>query len=150
MLVENSLRHGAGPVGLTVRTATRGSGAMVVLEVSDEGPGVPEGLVAHVFDRGVSTASSTGIGLGLARAFIEADGGRLELRRAAPPIFAIFLAVGQTPAVVGTEQSAAGPALIRTPAPGPATASDADRRRVPARPARRATGPPTAASPAGR
>src|SRR6476659_3938510 len=103
VLVENSLRHGAGPVGLTVRTATRGAGAMVVLEVSDEGPGVPEGLVAHVFDRGVSTASSTGIGLGLARAFVEADGGRLELRRAVPPIFAIFLAVGQTPAVVGTE-----------------------------------------------
>ena len=75
----------------------------MVLEVSDEGPGVPEGLVAHVFDRGVSTASSTGIGLGLARAFIEADGGRLELRRALPPIFAIFLAVGQPPAVVGTE-----------------------------------------------
>ena len=107
VLVENSLRHGAGPVGLTVRTATRGSGAMVVLEVSDEGPGVPEGLVAHVFDRGVSTASSTGIGLGLARAFIEADGGRLELRRAVPPIFAIFLAVGQPPAVRGSADASA-------------------------------------------
>ncbi|HEY5882483.1 MAG TPA: hypothetical protein VIU11_26470, partial [Nakamurella sp.] len=52
-----------------------------------------EGLVAHIFDRGVSTASSTGIGLGLARAFVEADGGRLELRRAVPPTFAIFLTV---------------------------------------------------------
>src|SRR6476619_7958907 len=103
VLVENSLQHGADQVGITVRSTTRGSGAMVVLEVSDEGPGVPEGLVAHVFDRGVSTASSTGIGLGLARAFIEADGGRLELRRAVPPIFAIFLAVGQTPAIVGLE-----------------------------------------------
>jgi signal transduction histidine kinase len=39
----------------------------------------------------VSTASSTGIGLGLARAFVEADGGRLELRRTVPPTFAIFL-----------------------------------------------------------
>jgi len=97
VLVENSLRHGAGGVGLTVRSTTRGSGAMVVLEVSDEGVGIPDGLVAHIFDRGVSTASSTGIGLGLARAFIEADGGRLELRRASPPIFAIFLAVGRAP-----------------------------------------------------
>lgn len=94
VLVENSLLHGAGAVGITVRSTARGSG-MVVLEVSDEGPGIPEGLVTHVFDRGVSTASSTGIGLGLARAFVEADGGRLELRRASPPIFAIFLAVGQ-------------------------------------------------------
>ena len=95
VLVENSLLHGAGTVGIAVRSAARGGRGMVVLEVSDEGTGVPDGLVAHVFDRGVSTASSTGIGLGLARAFIEADGGRLELRRASPPIFAIFLAVGQ-------------------------------------------------------
>jgi len=96
VLVENSLRHGAGAVVLTVRSSSRA--AMVVLEVSDEGSGVPDGLIAHIFDRGVSTASSTGIGLGLARAFVEADGGRLELRRAAPPTFAIFLAVGQPPA----------------------------------------------------
>ncbi len=91
VLVENSLRHGAGAVSVLVRPSGRGSGGMVVLEVSDEGPGIPEGLVAHVFDRGVSTASSTGIGLGLARAFVEADGGRLELRRPVPPTFAIFL-----------------------------------------------------------
>jgi signal transduction histidine kinase len=121
--VENSLQHGAGTVGLTVRTA-RGAGAMVVLEVSDEGPGVPEGLVAHMFDRGVSTASSTGIGLGLARAFVEADGGRLELRRAAPPIFAIFLAVG-TGQAEGTAQAVrTGEGVITAkapPEPGDAT-----------------------------
>ena len=151
VLVENSLRHGAGQVGLTVRTATRGSGAMVVLEVSDEGPGVPEGLVAHVFDRGVSTASSTGIGLGLARAFIEADGGRLELRRAVPPIFAIFLAVGQTPAVVGSEQSATiGLSLpVERPGPGPDDEVGATPTGIGST-GSTPTGPPTAASPAGR
>jgi len=158
VLVENSLRHGAGQVGLTVRTATRGSGAMVVLEVSDEGPGVPEGLVAHVFDRGVSTASSTGIGLGLARAFIEADGGRLELRRAVPPIFAIFLAVGQTPAIVGSDQSATVglPLRVDRPGPGPDDEVGATPAGIgstglpPTGPPTAATGPPTAASPAGR
>ena len=97
VLVENSLRHGAGGSASPCGRRPADLAAMVVLEVSDEGTGIPEALVAHVFDRGVSTASSTGIGLGLARAFIEADGGRLELRRAAPPIFAIFLAVGQAP-----------------------------------------------------
>jgi len=112
VLVENSLRHGAGAVGLTVRTAP-GAGGMVVLEVSDEGSGVPEGLMPHMFDRGVSTASSTGIGLGLARAFVEADGGRLELRRAVPPIFAIFLAVGPSqglPSGTPTEPDRSGTA----------------------------------------
>jgi signal transduction histidine kinase len=105
VLVENSLRHGAGAVTILVRPAGRSSGGMVALEVSDEGPGIPEALVAHVFDRGVSTASSTGIGLGLARAFVEADGGRLELRRAVPPTFAIFLAVSTSTAVVEADPS---------------------------------------------
>lgn len=91
VLVDNAIRHGSGRVTVTVRPGER----MVVIEVSDQGVGVPEALVGHIFDRGVSTASSTGIGLGLARAFIEADGGRLELRHASPPVFGIFLAAGQ-------------------------------------------------------
>ena len=61
----------------------------------------------HVFDRGMSTASSTGIGLGLARAFVEADGGRLELRRASPPVFGVFLAVDRDPATA--DESAGDP-----------------------------------------
>ena len=91
VLVENALNHGGGTVRIAVRTGP----ATVVLEISDEGPGIADALVGHVFDRGVSTADSTGIGLGLARAFIEADGGRLELVRARPPMFGVFLAVGR-------------------------------------------------------
>jgi signal transduction histidine kinase len=66
---------------------------MVVVEVSDAGPGIPEGLARHVFDRGVSGASSTGVGLALARALVEADGGRLELSSTAPATFALYLRV---------------------------------------------------------
>ncbi len=89
-LVDNAVVHGAGPVLIRVRTAP----GTVLLEVSDSGDGVPEAIAGHIFDRGISTASSTGIGLGLARALIEADGGRLELRRARPPVFGIFLTPG--------------------------------------------------------
>lgn len=92
VLVDNALSHGEG----VVRIAVRPGPLMVVVEVSDEGRGVPDALVGHIFDRGVSTADSTGIGLGLARAFIEADGGRLELRRARPPVFGVFLVAGPT------------------------------------------------------
>ncbi len=87
-LVDNAVQHGSG----TVRIAVLPAAGSVVIEVSDEGAGVPEAIVGHIFDRGMSTVSSTGIGLGLARALIEADGGRLELRRASPPVFRIFLA----------------------------------------------------------
>ncbi len=90
VLVDNALHHGAGVVRIMVRPGP----SMVVVEVSDEGTGVADALVGHIFARGVSTAASTGIGLGLARAFIEADGGRLELRRARPPVFGVFLVAG--------------------------------------------------------
>ena len=86
-LLENAMRHGAGTVTLAARATEHG----LQVEVADTGAGVPEELVAHVFDRGVSVGSSTGLGLALARALVEADGGRLELSRARPPVFTIFL-----------------------------------------------------------
>nr|WP_275889584.1 ATP-binding protein [Nakamurella flavida] len=91
VLLDNALQHGAGTVTVTVPADGPGP-PMVRVQVADEGDGVPDALVGHVFERGVSTASSTGIGLGLARAFVEADGGRLELTRPRPPVFTVFLA----------------------------------------------------------
>ena len=86
-LLENSLQHGSGSTRVTARRA----GRSVVVEVSDEGPGVPAALAARVFERTVSSSGSTGLGLALARDLAEADGGRLELVRARPPVFALFL-----------------------------------------------------------
>ncbi len=106
VLVDNALKHGAGTVRITVRPGS----SMVVVEVADEGPGVADALVGHIFDRGVSTADSTGIGLGLARAFIEADGGRLALRRARPPIFGVFLVAGRGPEAPESSESPESPA----------------------------------------
>jgi signal transduction histidine kinase len=69
---------------------------MVCVEVTDEGSGVENDLAPHIFDRGFSGAGSTGVGLALARALIEADGGRLELQRRKPALFAVFLPVANT------------------------------------------------------
>lgn len=91
-LLENSLVHGAG----TVSVSTRATGASVVVEVTDEGAGVPAGLGARVFERSVSGSSGTGLGLSLARDLAEADGGRLELVRQQPAVFALFLGVVET------------------------------------------------------
>ena len=101
-LVENAIQHGGGTVTLSARAAENS----IVVEVSDSGAGVPEELVPHVFDRGVSVGSSTGLGLALARALVEADGGRLELSRARPPMFTIFLPAARADDVVSAPRPA--------------------------------------------
>ena len=86
-LIENSLMHGGGTVALR----TRVTGNQVVVEVTDEGPGVPADLGARIFERAISGRNSTGIGLAVARDLAEADGGRLEMLQAGPPVFGLFL-----------------------------------------------------------
>ncbi|MEU3407709.1 ATP-binding protein [Streptomyces sp. NPDC006670] len=86
-LVENALMHGGGTVALR----TRVTGNQAVIEVTDEGPGVPPDLGNRIFERAISGRNSTGIGLAVARDLAEADGGRLELLQSQPPVFALFL-----------------------------------------------------------
>ncbi|MFL5994254.1 MAG: ATP-binding protein [Streptomyces sp.] len=86
-LIENSLMHGGGTVALR----TRVTGNQAVIEVTDEGPGVPTDLGARIFERTISGRNSTGIGLAVARDLAEADGGRLEMLQAQPPVFGLFL-----------------------------------------------------------
>ncbi|WP_330175503.1 ATP-binding protein [Streptomyces sp. NBC_01498] len=86
-LIENSLMHGGGTVALRNRI----TGNQAVIEVTDEGPGVPPDLGARIFERAISGHNSTGIGLAVARDLAEADGGRLELLQQQPPVFALFL-----------------------------------------------------------
>ncbi|MBD0746571.1 HAMP domain-containing histidine kinase [Streptomyces sp. CBMA152] len=86
-LIENSLMHGGG----TVAVRTRVTGNQTVVEVTDEGPGVPPDLGARIFERTISGRNSTGIGLAVARDLAEADGGRLEMLQQQPAVFALFL-----------------------------------------------------------
>lgn len=86
-LIENSLMHGGGTVALR----TRVTGNQAVIEVTDNGPGVPADLGARIFERTISGRNSTGIGLAVARDLAEADGGRLEMLQVQPPVFGLFL-----------------------------------------------------------
>jgi signal transduction histidine kinase len=129
VLLDNALAHGAGRVALRVEER-RGQG-LVLIEVTDEGPGISDALVPHVFDRGVSGAASSGLGLGLARAFVEADGGRLELRRPRPATFGVFLAAEPS---VG-EATAADALQVGDPRVEDAGGETADYRTVSEAPA---------------
>jgi len=86
-LLENSLHHGAGATTVQARE----SASAVVIEVSDEGPGVSDELAPRVFEREVTSGDGTGLGLALARDLVTADGGRLELAQRRPPVFQVFL-----------------------------------------------------------
>jgi signal transduction histidine kinase len=87
-LLDNALMHGAGTV--TIRRSQNAKS--VVIEVEDEGRGVPQELVSRIFERTVSTRpEGTGLGLYLARTMAAADGGRVVLARQRPPVFAVFL-----------------------------------------------------------
>jgi signal transduction histidine kinase len=88
-LIENSLIHGGGTTQVSARET--GSSHSMVIEVRDQGAGVPEDLAPRIFERDVTSGKGTGIGLALARDLVTADGGRLELSQRVPAAFAVFL-----------------------------------------------------------
>lgn len=88
-LVENSLAHGQGDVQVKAHR----SGPSAVIEVTDQGPGIPPHLARVIFERGTTTGTGTGLGLSVARETAESFGGRLELTRAEPAIFALYVSM---------------------------------------------------------
>ena len=104
-LLDNALVHGGGVV--TIRTSQ--TPRSVVVEVRDEGKGVPQELVPRIFERSVSgLPGGTGLGLALARSAAAADGGQVVLVRPRPAVFAVFLPHANTGA--GDEPVVSGPA----------------------------------------
>jgi signal transduction histidine kinase len=98
-LLENSLQHGAG----TTTIALRDPNGTAWVEVSDEGPGVPDEIAATVFEREVSGGGGTGLGLAAAQDAAVSVGGRLALVSRRPARFRLFLDLRKDPAAVGPE-----------------------------------------------
>lgn len=81
-LLENAVRHGGA--GTPVRVTTAADGDVVVLEVLDRGPGVPESEREAVFElfRHGGHGRSAGVGLAICRAVVDAHGGSIRVRDA--------------------------------------------------------------------
>jgi signal transduction histidine kinase len=88
--VENAVRH-SPPHGLVTVRAVAASDGGARLEVTDQGPGIPEGEVTRVFERfyRADTARSSsdggaGLGLAIARWIVELHGGDIRVARNEP------------------------------------------------------------------
>ena len=83
-LLENGLRH--TPSGTEIALAVRRRNGDAILEVTDDGPGLPDGIGDQLFARFVrgsgpaDTSADSGAGLGLAivKAVATAHGGDVE------------------------------------------------------------------------
>ncbi|HTO65513.1 MAG TPA: sensor histidine kinase KdpD [Bradyrhizobium sp.] len=80
-LLDNAAKYSPDGTAITMRSYRDGS--QFVLEVADEGEGIPEGEVESVFDKFYRVQKSdhvrpgTGLGLAISRGFIEAMHGRI-------------------------------------------------------------------------
>lgn len=83
-LLENGVRH--TPAGTEIRAAVERRDGDAVLEVTDDGPGLPEGTEDQVFARffrgdgpaDVASRTGTGLGLAIVKAVAESHAGAVE------------------------------------------------------------------------
>jgi two-component system sensor histidine kinase KdpD len=81
-LLDNAAKY--APLGSTIAISTHAAENRVVLTIEDEGPGIPADALPHIFDKfyrakaADSRVAGTGLGLAVARGFVEAFGGTLD------------------------------------------------------------------------
>jgi signal transduction histidine kinase len=94
-LVENAAKYGGGGV----MHVSQGALNEAIVEVIDEGPGVPEPMLTRLTepfyraDGARSAAGGAGLGLAIAQAIADSHGGRLALHNRAPRGFSAKLIV---------------------------------------------------------
>ena len=81
-MLENALRFSPADSTVSVRAESRG--AEVIVRIEDSGPGVPAADASAIFEpfRRSTRSRGAGLGLAIARGFVEANGGRVWVESA--------------------------------------------------------------------
>jgi two-component system nitrogen regulation sensor histidine kinase GlnL len=91
-----------------LRTPSGKTHPLVRISILDNGPGVPEAMLARLFTPfATSKPHGTGLGLAISRRIVEAHGGRIEVRNRAGPGSGAEASV-YIPLAVGGLQAPAG------------------------------------------
>jgi signal transduction histidine kinase len=109
---EQAMLAANGRGTLVLRTWQDLDGDAVVLEVNDDGPGVPEDVQPRIFDPFFTTkevGKGTGLGLTVAYAIIQEHGGRITVKSepGAGASFFVALPIGDGPMKPALEKEAA-------------------------------------------
>lgn len=76
-LIANGLRHATEQIEIKIQSGKR----FVTIEIIDDGDGIPEDLLPHLFHRFVKGKNGdVGLGLAITRAIIERSGGTIEVK----------------------------------------------------------------------
>ncbi len=82
-LTENAVRYGRSQVAITARR----DGSAILLEIRDDGPGIPQEKLRHVLRRGErldTSSGGAGLGLAIAESIIRTVGGDIRLENGGP------------------------------------------------------------------
>ncbi len=108
-VVGNAIKY-SNPEG-EVRISIRAEGDQVILQVSDNGPGIPVQDQAHIFDkfyrgRNINNQEGTGLGLAIVKSIVDAHQGRIwvESNVGQGSTFFIVLPVNSPTIPVGRKQ----------------------------------------------
>jgi signal transduction histidine kinase len=100
-LLNNALAYATPGTPVTLRVTDSDEPLALLVEVSDEGPGIAPGLLPRLFERGVRgrhDIHGQGLGLYIVRRAMQMQRGRVELRSdAAGTTFTLILPQGQEP-----------------------------------------------------
>ncbi len=108
-LISNAVKHApnGSTVSISLKTEQRDPGQWALVEIHDQGPGIPPEMRERIFQRFAAGPNSSGLGLGLysAQSVVSAHGGTLTVASDPATGTTFTIALPIPPSLAGSAQS---------------------------------------------